>query len=130
MAGLFNNHPVVTHTLRQFSDRAYGLHEDEDTDDKFIQFVLTGEYIDEDGHSKQAFVDPIQNVIEDDHPLNISRDYDSLLGIAEKIMVNGPISVYAVPHNTFSLKTSIHLKRTVYYDGVSINSNLKIEFFL
>lgn len=123
MAELFNNHPVVSHTLRQFSDRAYALHENEETDDMFTRFVLTGEYIDDDGHPMQAFVDPIQNVIEENHQLSIARDYDSLLGIADKIMVDGPISVYAVPHSTFSLKTSIHLKRLIYHDGVSIDSN-------
>ena len=130
MAELFNNHPVVTHSLREFSERAYGLHENEETDDNFIRFVLTGKYIDDDGQPKQAFVDPIQNYIDDDNPLRISRDYDSLLGIAEKILVDGPISVYAVPHNTFSLKTSIHLKHTVYHDGVSTNSNFLFLFFL
>jgi hypothetical protein len=119
MADLFNNHPAVTHSLREFVDCAYGFHEDDETDDNFIRFVLTGEYVDDDGHLKQAFVDPIQNVIEVDHSLLISRDYDSLLGIADKIMVNAPISVYVVPHDSFALKTSIHLKHPVTHGGVS-----------
>lgn len=119
MANLFNDHQVISHTLRQFSDRAYDLHENDETDDNFIRFVLTGEYVDDDGRSNQAFVDPIQNGIEEDHSLLISRDYDTLLGIADKIMVNAPISVYAVPHDTFALKTSIHLMHPVTYQGVS-----------
>jgi hypothetical protein len=119
MADLFNDYPVVSHSLREFTDRAYGLHENDETDDNFIRFVLTGEYIDDDGHSKQAFVDPIQNGIEVDHSLLISRDYDTLLGTADKVMVNSPISVYVVPHDTFALKTSIHLKHPVTYRDVS-----------
>lgn len=119
MADLFNNHPVVSHSLREFADRAYAFYEHDETDDNFIRFVLTGEYIDDDGHAKQAFVDPIQNAIEPDHSLLISRDYDSLLGIADKLMVNCPISVYVVPHDTFALKTSIHLKHAITYQGVS-----------
>jgi hypothetical protein len=119
MANLFNNHPVVSHSLREFSDRAYAFHENDETDDNFILFVLTGEYVDDDGQPKQAFVDPIQNFIEPDHSLLISRDYDSLLGIADKLMVNCPISVYVVPHDTFALKTSIHLKHAVTHRDVS-----------
>lgn len=118
---LFNNLPVVTHTLREFADRAFNLHENDETDDNFIRFVLTGEYTDNQGGSKQAFIDPIQNFIEPDHSLLISRDYDSLLGIADKVMVDCPISVYVVPHDTFSLRTSIHLKHPIYHEGVSFS---------
>lgn len=116
---LFNNHPVVSHSLREFADRAYGFHENDETDDNFLRFVLMGEYIDDEGHPQQAFVDPIQNVIDDNHFLMISRDYDSLLGIADKVMVHCPISVFVVPHDTFALKTSIHLQHPVTYHGVS-----------
>jgi hypothetical protein len=119
MADLFNNHPVVTHSLCEFVDHAYGLHENDETDDNFIRFVLMGEYVNDDGDPKQAFVDAIQNIIEVDHSLLISRDYDSLLGIANKVMVNCPISVYVVPHDTFALKTSIHLKHPVTHQGMS-----------
>jgi hypothetical protein len=119
ISNLFNNHPVVSHSLCKFADCAYGYHENDETDDNFLCFVLTGEYIDDEGHPKQAFVDPIQNVIEVDHALLISQDYDSLLGIADKVMVHCPVSVFVVPHNTFALKTSIHLQYPVAYQGVS-----------
>ena len=119
MADLFTNYPVESHTLREFADRAYGFHENDDTDDNFIRFVLTGEYINDDGHLRQAFIDPIQNVIEADHTLNVSRDYDSVVGSAHKIMVKCAISVYVVPHDTFALKTSIHIKCPITYQGVS-----------
>jgi hypothetical protein len=97
------------------------LYHSNETADPFVRFSLTGEFKDNNGVTKQAFVDAIQNIVEDDHPLKISRDYDSLLGIAPKIMVDSPISVFAVPHHTFALKTSIHLEHSLIYQGVSLS---------
>lgn len=129
MADLFNNHPIVPHSLREFADRAYGYNENDQTDDNFIRFVLTGEYVDGDGSTKQAFVDSIQNVVEDDHSILISRYYDCLLGIADKVMVHCPISVHVVPHDNFALKTSIHLKHPVTYQNVSFGSSTSNRIF-
>lgn len=49
---------------------------------------------DDDGLQAQAIVDPIQNNVPLDHELVIGRDYDSIPGIADKVMVNGTISIY------------------------------------
>lgn len=122
MAQLFTDYSVVSHSLREFTDRAYHLHEVLNDNDGFLRFVLTGEFVDEDGEPKQAFVDPIQNnVIQDGHELSILRDYDSLLGVADKIMVDASISVFIVPHNTYALKTGIHLKHPIRYQRVSFS---------
>ena len=120
MANLYNHRlPLVSHNLREFSNRATDLFVHNESADQFVRFVLTGEFVGDDGKPNQAFVDAVQNVVEDDHPLKISRDYDSLLGIAPKIMVDSDISVFAVPHNSFALKKSIHLEHKITYQGVS-----------
>jgi len=112
--------PIVSHTLEEFIIRATALWQENDTTDLFTRFVLTGEFVDDDGMRKQAFVDVLQNTVDDDHPLSIKRDYDSVLGIASKILVDAPISVYAVPHPTFALKTSIHLTHPISYHEVGL----------
>ena len=126
MANLFNNHPVVSHSLCEFSDHAYAFHKNKETDDNFIQFAFTGEYVNDNRQAKQAFVDPIQNFIEPYHSLLISWDYNSLLGIADKLMVNCPISVYVIPHDTFALMTSIHLKHAVPHQGMNSCSPIQL----
>lgn len=117
MPPLYSDHPTVSHNLNEFTARATRLLESEEYD-PFINFVLTGEYLD-DGALKQAFLDPIQNLVPVDHPLRISRDYDSVIGFSEDILVEGPVSVRAVPHPTFALTKSIHMARAIRYEGVS-----------
>jgi len=130
MANLYNaNLPVISHNLQEFSTRATDLFEYNETADPFIQFALTGEFVDDDGVTKQAFVDAIQNVVEPDEPLKITRDYDSLLGIAPKILVDSAISVYAVPHHTFALKTSLHLDHSITYQGVSPSDDRFVTYY-
>jgi len=130
MANIYPNNPTVSHTLSQFNDYSahlFAVHEDNDS---FIRFVLTGEFLDDDEQQpKQAFIDPVQNVVEPGHPLNISRDYDSLLGIADTILVDAPISVFSVPHPSFALKTSIHIKHPIAHGEVIIALNTLLEFF-
>jgi hypothetical protein len=118
MSALYNINDTVSHSLAEFTTRARDLMQDGPTDDPFIRFVLTGEFIDEDGIARQAFVNSIQTAALGCR-LNITRDYDSLLGIADKILIDAPINVYAVPHPTHALTTSIHLKRSISYRGVS-----------
>ncbi|KAF9447920.1 hypothetical protein P691DRAFT_781765 [Macrolepiota fuliginosa MF-IS2] len=112
MADLYNQNPTVTHTLRQFISRAYNLWEKQDQH-AFSKFVLTGEYADHLGRDRQVFLDPVQNRVRDVHGLIISRDYDSAIGISDRILVNAPITAFAVPHPTFSLTSSIHITHTV-----------------
>lgn len=120
MADLYSNHPSVSFSLRQFSEYAFELFKDEPVADPYVRFVLTGEYTDaDDGQTKQVFVDPIQNVVNADHPLSISRDYDSVLGISHKIMVKAPITVFSTPHPSYALKSSIHIKHPIMYNDVS-----------
>lgn len=119
MAELYANHPTESFNLREFIDQAYTIFNENETDESFIRFVLTGEMIDDNGAPKQAFIDILQNAVSPDHRLSISRDYDSLLGISDKIMVDAAISVYSVPHPSYALKKSIHFKHPINYQGVS-----------
>lgn len=120
MANLYSDHPTVSHTLMDFTEHANDLFfEGNEGDDAYIRFVLTGEYVDDEDNYRQAFVDPLRGHIQDGDDLRISRDYDSLLGIADKLLIDGPITVYAVPHSTFALKTSIHLEHQIVRDEVS-----------
>lgn len=119
MADLYTSFPTVSHTLREFNDRVNHIREDEGSS-SFIRTVLTGEYIDEnDARPRQIFIDTIQNMVKDNHPLRLSRDYDSLNGVADNIMVDGSINVFSVPHTTFALKKSIHFQHPIVYNGVS-----------
>lgn len=120
MTSLYNNAPTVSFSLAEFCAQASQLHAMGEFDD-FIRFVLCGEFTDDDGNKRQVFIDPIRNAVDADHPLSISHDYDSAIGISQQILVDGPISVFAVPHPTFGLKTSIHMKHTIVYEGVSLN---------
>jgi hypothetical protein len=115
---VYPQHDTVSHTLAQFVTRATDLYSENGYNDEFIRFGLTGEYLD-GRRPKQVFMDPLQNMVEDDTPITIRRDYDSLLGAAPDILVNSAISVFCVPHPSYALKDSIHVKRTVAYQRVS-----------
>ncbi|KAG6852775.1 hypothetical protein C0991_009198 [Blastosporella zonata] len=115
---VFANYPCVNHSLRDFISHAHSLYQPDVDNSEFIRFVLTGEYDDFDNVVKMAFIDPIQNIVNPDARLTIQRDYDSLLGIADHIMVTGDISVFAIPHPSFALKTSLHFKQTIIREGV------------
>ncbi|KAG6815923.1 hypothetical protein H0H87_010148 [Tephrocybe sp. NHM501043] len=118
---LFADYPFENHSLREFIERALSLYYPDLDNSDFIRLVLTGEY--EDMESKKlAFVDPIQNLVSPDASLNIQRDYDSLLGISDDILVTGDMSVFAVPHANFALKSSIHIKYPIIWQGVENKS--------
>jgi hypothetical protein len=116
---LYNDAPTVSFSLGEFSSLASRFNQDEDYE-AFIRFTLTGEFVNDDGNVMQAFVDPVRQHVDGDHPLTVSHDYDSAIGISPDILVDGPISVNAVPHPTFSLKKSIHMTKSIIYEGVSL----------
>lgn len=104
-----------TYTLNEFVLRAEALKaEDEDA---FYQFILTGQVNGEPGH--QAVLDPIRNILDDDHSISIARDYDSLLTFQSDIIVNCPISIYPIPNPVEVLTTSIHLQYPILKGDVS-----------
>ncbi|KAF9441121.1 hypothetical protein P691DRAFT_607543, partial [Macrolepiota fuliginosa MF-IS2] len=124
MADLYASNPTVSFTLSEFTARASAYCNAGDQD-SFIRFVLNGEYVDVDASSesdsesdsnsggsplRQAFLDPIQNIVASDHPLTVSHDYDSAIGISDDILVDGPITIHTIPHSSHDLTSSIHMK--------------------
>jgi hypothetical protein len=116
---LYSVLPPRTYTLHEFSLRAEAL-KSEDTD-SFHQFILTGQVnnSDEPANDHQAVLDPIRNILDDNHCISISRDYDSMLTLQHNIIVNSPISIYPVPNPAEVMTTSIHLKYPVTKGDVS-----------
>ncbi|KAF9444082.1 hypothetical protein P691DRAFT_778498 [Macrolepiota fuliginosa MF-IS2] len=118
MANLYNNLDPHTFSVNQFARHGrYLLSLGDEEQAQFIQFAVTGEFCDNsEEEKKQVFLDPTLNRINDpNYPLDIARDYDSALGFADDILVNGSITVYAVPHPTFALTSSIHMKYPLLY---------------
>jgi hypothetical protein len=72
---------------------------------RFVRFVLTGQ--DED---RQAVIDPILNTLSDDEDITVRRDYDSVLGIHDDIVVSSPINIYPVAKKEDTLSKNIHVK--------------------
>jgi hypothetical protein len=111
--------PLRTYSFRDYIRTAKDLLPSNEDDDSinFQQFILTGENIRD---NCQAFVDPTQNAIYDSEPLNLARDYDSLIGVTENIVTQGSICVYPAPNPAEVLRKSIHMAYPVSDGEVSI----------
>lgn len=91
-------------SVQEFCQRAKDLLASNQAE--FVQFVLTGQ--DTDG--TQACIDPVFNrVVPDDHVVAV-RDYDSLLGISSRILVDTHIVVYPVSNQEDTLSSNLHIK--------------------
>ncbi|KIK51762.1 hypothetical protein GYMLUDRAFT_64661 [Collybiopsis luxurians FD-317 M1] len=104
--------PLQTYSLEDYIRTAKSL-ERRDTI-LFLQFVLTGKNFRD---QCQAFLDPMLNRVDEELPLTVARDFDSLIGIADRILVDSAISVYPAPNPAEVLSSSIHLKYRVRYTG-------------
>jgi hypothetical protein len=110
MADLYSRLPTRSYTLGLFNQEARRLHSNfhNENMEPFLRFMLTG-----DAGDHQAIVDPIQNTLQENDSIKVSRDFDSAIGIAENVVVLSSISVYPVPNPADVLTTSIHLTYTV-----------------
>ncbi|KAJ3566668.1 hypothetical protein NP233_g6858 [Leucocoprinus birnbaumii] len=127
---LYSDFPKVSHNLHEFTQRAVLLCEERTARD-FIKFTLTGEYkedfhedddddrSDNDHPTYQAVINVTENFARRGDDLSIARDYDSAIGIADTILVDAPMTVWAVPHHKYALKGNIHLKHTISYRNVT-----------
>jgi hypothetical protein len=113
MSSLYSSLPTKSYSLHEFVAYASALKDG--NADAFRRFILTGEV--ENDH--QAVLDPIRNVLEDDHPIALARDYDSMITFQSNIVVDCPISVYPVPNPAEVLSTSVHLKYPIIQGDVS-----------
>ncbi len=130
MADLYNNVDVPdTYSLSEFNERAADLLMTQGDPDSFLHFALTGEGT-KDGVTTQAFIDSVRGPVDPNHRLNVSRDYDSLIGISDGFLVDDAIDSWAVPHPTFALKRSIHITHRINYEGVSSNAGLSFTWNL
>lgn len=111
-------------SLLEFCQRAKELLSINQPD--FVRFVLTGR--DTDG--TQACIDPILNRVPQDHPLEIIRDYDSLLGISKTIRVQASITVYPVAKREDTLSKNIHIRYQFSKSSVSLHLCLVLSYAL
>ncbi|KAJ3563511.1 hypothetical protein NP233_g8898 [Leucocoprinus birnbaumii] len=127
---IYSTFPKVSHNLSQFTRRACLLCKPS-TAGAFLKFTLSGEYTEtsdsahetsdsDDNRDRtfQAVINVTENQVRRGDLLSISRDYDSAIGIADTILVDAPMTVWAVPHRKYALKTSIHLKHSITYRNV------------
>jgi len=109
------------YTLDAFSITCNELLSDQNRLGDFVRFALTGGNYDPDGiNTHQAVIDPIQNILDDNHLVDVVRDYDSLLGLTRHIAFNSAITVYPAAKFEDTLSKNIHIKvNLVGDDGVS-----------
>lgn len=80
----------------------------------FIQFVLAGLYIANDGKYRRVHIEPAKDTQAlQDMPIVITRDFDSLIGITEDLPFLEPISIFPVPNFHDCMNKSNHLKRYI-----------------
>ncbi|KAF9060069.1 hypothetical protein BDP27DRAFT_1430481 [Rhodocollybia butyracea] len=110
---------IKSYSLRDYVVAA-GKLDDLNDDIGFIQFMLTGRTTDREGQAIQAFVDVNKNRIGANQDISMARDFDSLIGISQNLLVSTPLSVYPVPIPAAALTSSIHLRWPVVQDDGEI----------
>ncbi|TFK32541.1 hypothetical protein BDQ12DRAFT_772989 [Crucibulum laeve] len=107
--------PPKTYTLREFN-RAAGRSLLRDQRE-FAAFTLTGRA---DDH--QVVLDPLQNSILQREPVEVRRDFDSLIGISTRIILTCDIIIYPVSSNREVLTESVHFTIATMVEDVSPHS--------
>jgi len=117
--------PKFTFSVFDFCRKAKSLLQQDQA--QFVQFVLSGQYdeyveatdpiditlADDQGlilRRCQAVIDPILDALRDDEDITVSRDYDSILGIHDDIIVSSDLTVYPVAKREDTLTKNVHLK--------------------
>ena len=88
-------------SLTQFYRRAKALYREDQA--AFVKFVLSGF---DDG--ERFFVDALRHSLPEDEPIQVTRDYDSLLAISEQIEVDNYITVYPIAKKEDTLTANVH----------------------
>lgn len=105
------NLPHLPMSVSDFCRRAQELRDEDDA--KFVKFVLTGK----DGQG-QAVVDPILDSVKPTEEMQLTRDYDSLLGMCPDIKVHGSLTVYPLAKNDDTLTRNTHFTYPFQYRAV------------
>ncbi|RXW21475.1 hypothetical protein EST38_g4370 [Candolleomyces aberdarensis] len=100
-------HDIQPYTLEEFYRKAHELYL-MDRNEEFVHFVLCGTH---NGHQASIDVHRDRVTAAEAPTLQISRDYDSILGIDQQICVrNRPITITPVAKYEDTLKKNVHLK--------------------
>lgn len=110
--------PVAKLSLRSFNRRAYKILKKDLRNfphKRFVEFVLGGRLIKGDGVERRVYMDVLRGIeptaaLEN---LNVTRDYDSLIGISENLPFNVALALYPVPNFRESLKRTNHLTKRI-----------------
>jgi hypothetical protein len=102
--------PFKSYSLEEFIRTAAAIRSNEDDPNRlssFVRFVLTGRH-EAEGH--QVALDAIRDRIPNDLPVQVNRDYDSLIGLSDHIRLNGtPLFVSPVARTDQTLTSNVHL---------------------
>jgi hypothetical protein len=94
---------VVSLSLADFYGQAKALYAEDQA--AFVKFVLSGFNGDE-----RFYVDALRHTLPEDEPIQVTRDYDSLLAISDHIEVENYITVYPVARKEDTLTANVHLR--------------------
>jgi hypothetical protein len=121
------NLPHLPMSVSDFCQRAQELRDEDHA--KFVKFVLTGK----DGQG-QAVVDPILDRVKPTERMQLTRDYDSILGMCPDIKVHGSLTVYPLAKRDDTLTRNTHFTYRFHHGGVCniflFNINLIVETVL
>lgn len=102
---------VTSLSLADFYRRAKALYTEDQA--AFVKFVLSGF---DDG--ERFYVDALRNALPQDEPILVTRDYDSLLAISDRIEVENYVTLYPVARREDTLTANVHLKHKFTLFGV------------
>ena len=102
---------TTSFSLADFYRRAKVLFKEDQA--AFVKFVLSGFDGDE-----RFYVDALRHSLPDDEPIQVTRDYDSLLAISDQIEVENYITVYPVAKKEDTLTANVHLQHQFTRVGV------------
>ena len=101
-------------SLTQFYRRAKALYREDQA--AFVKFVLSR--FDHGERFFVDFVDALRHSLPEDEPIQVTRDYDSLLAISEQIEVDNYITVYPIAKKEDTLTANVHLQHRFTLGGV------------
>lgn len=110
-------------SLAEFLQIADGLLYEQKDVYKFIRFVLAGRYIGE-GPMSRVFVNAKQGLHTGlpDGAVNVTRDYDSILGISKDLPYMSALAVYPLSPFKETLKKNNHMTSLGFDSHVSVST--------
>lgn len=96
---------------------------------EFVRFIISGEHPD-----GQVVVVPELDRLHEDEQITIHRDFDSVLGVSEDILVDADLAVNPVSRKEDALSKNIHVSYHFEFSFVrhlfpSIMANTNIDFW-